>query len=71
MRFLLQDRAIRAIVLDIEGTTTPIAFVYDVLFPFARTRLSAYLEDPAHDAAVAEVLAFVWRTSRRRRFAWA
>ena len=32
--------AIQAIVLDIEGTTTPIAFVYDVLFPFARTRLS-------------------------------
>jgi len=56
VRFLLQDRAIRAIVLDIEGTTTPIAFVYDVLFPFARTRLSAYLEDPAHDAAVADVL---------------
>jgi enolase-phosphatase E1 len=56
VRFLLQDRAIRAILLDIEGTTTPIAFVYDVLFPFARTRLSAYLEDSAHDAVVRDVL---------------
>jgi enolase-phosphatase E1 len=56
VRFLLQDRAIRAILLDIEGTTTPIAFVYDVLFPFARTRLRVYLEDPAHDAAVRDVL---------------
>jgi enolase-phosphatase E1 len=56
VRFLLQDRAIRAILLDIEGTTTPIAFVYDVLFPFARARLRAYLEDPAHDAAVRDVL---------------
>jgi len=26
----------RGILLDIEGTTTPISFVYDVLFPYAR-----------------------------------
>ena len=29
---------IRSILLDIEGTTTPIAFVKDVLFPFASSR---------------------------------
>ncbi|MBI4483818.1 MAG: acireductone synthase [Acidobacteria bacterium] len=29
----------RGILLDIEGSTTPIAFVHDVLFPFARERL--------------------------------
>jgi enolase-phosphatase E1 len=34
----------RALVLDIEGTTTPIAFVYDVLFPFARAQAREYLE---------------------------
>lgn len=34
---------IRAIVLDIEGTTTPVAFVYDVLFPYARAHAEAYL----------------------------
>src|SRR5215475_12154258 len=33
----------RGILLDIEGTTTPISFVYDVLFPFARKHLNAYL----------------------------
>src|SRR5438477_6187765 len=27
---------IKGILLDIEGTTTPVSFVYDVLFPFAR-----------------------------------
>ena len=27
---------IKGVLLDIEGTTTPISFVYDVLFPFAR-----------------------------------
>jgi len=35
--------AIRAVVTDIEGTTTPIAFVRDVLFPYARERLPAFL----------------------------
>lgn len=34
----------RAIVLDIEGTTTPVAFVYDTLFPYARNELRRYLE---------------------------
>ena len=29
----------KAILLDIEGTTTPISFVYDVLFPYARAHI--------------------------------
>jgi enolase-phosphatase E1 len=40
-----------AIVLDIEGTTTPIAFVHDVLFTFAKTHLAAYLAH--HDRTAA------------------
>lgn len=31
-------------LLDIEGTTTPIAFVTETLFPYARTHLRSYLE---------------------------
>ena len=38
---------IEAILLDIEGTTTPIAFVVDVLFPFARKHLRRHLEEHA------------------------
>lgn len=30
---------LRAVLTDIEGTTTPLSFVLDVLFPFARRRL--------------------------------
>jgi enolase-phosphatase E1 len=45
---------IRGILLDIEGTTTPIAFVHEVLFPYARSRVKNYLE--AHFGS-AEVLA--------------
>ncbi|GMN54507.1 hypothetical protein TIFTF001_023630 [Ficus carica] len=33
----------RCIVLDIEGTTTPISFVTDVLFPFARDNVARHL----------------------------
>lgn len=32
------------ILLDIEGTTTPIAFVTETLFPYARAHLPLYLE---------------------------
>ncbi len=42
----------RAVVLDIEGTTTPIAFVHQTLFPFARARLPSFLRDHADDPAV-------------------
>jgi enolase-phosphatase E1 len=34
---------VSCILLDIEGTTTPIDFVYQVLFPFARTHVKNYL----------------------------
>jgi 2,3-diketo-5-methylthio-1-phosphopentane phosphatase len=40
----LADAAVRALILDIEGTTTPIAFVQEVLFPYARTHLRQYLD---------------------------
>jgi enolase-phosphatase E1 len=39
--------AIQGILLDIEGTTTPISFVSDVLFPYARSHLRAHVEQHA------------------------
>ena len=39
--------AVGAILLDIEGTTTPIAFVETVLFPYARTHARSHLEQHA------------------------
>ena len=39
--------SIRAIVTDIEGTTSSISFVRDVLFPYARKRLPAFVETHA------------------------
>ena len=51
----------RAILTDIEGTTTPISFVRDVLFPYARARLPAFLAAHATTHAVAPLLAEVAR----------
>ncbi len=36
---------IRCVLLDIEGTTSSIAFVYDVMFKYAREHLRAFLEE--------------------------
>ena len=51
-----REQAVRAIVLDIEGTTTPIAFVYDVLFPFARAHVREYLRTNAGSRALQDGL---------------
>jgi enolase-phosphatase E1 len=39
----------QVVLLDIEGTTTPVSFVYDVLFPFARARIRESID--TRDAA--------------------
>jgi len=38
------DQRVRAILLDIEGTTTPIDFVSKVLFPYARSHTERFLK---------------------------
>jgi enolase-phosphatase E1 len=43
---------IRALLLDVEGTTTPIEFVTGVLFPYARAGLQAYLQEHAEEPSV-------------------
>ena len=51
-----REHPVRAVVLDIEGTTTPISFVYEVLFPFVRAHLRAYLTANAGSPAVHDAL---------------
>ena len=43
MTISLTALEIRALLLDIEGTTTPVEFVYQVLFPYARAHAAEYL----------------------------
>ena len=37
---------VSCVIVDIEGTTSATAFVYDRLFPYSRARIDAYLDDP-------------------------
>ncbi len=50
-----------AVLTDIEGTTTPIAFVHRTLFPFARDRLPDFLAAHAANGAVAALVEEVRR----------
>ncbi|MEI2266250.1 acireductone synthase [Erwinia sp. CGal63] len=47
---------IRAIVTDIEGTTSDIRFVHNVLFPYARENLAAFIAAFQHRDDVAQAL---------------
>jgi len=50
------DGGLAAIVLDIEGTVTPIAFVTGTLFPYARDHLREYLTAHAEDPELLTLL---------------
>lgn len=45
---------IQAILLDIEGTTTPIDFVFRTLFPYARQRLEQFLLEHGNEPSIRE-----------------
>lgn len=43
--------------MDVEGTTTSISFVHDVLFPYAKERLESFITSQMDDPAILETLA--------------
>ena len=36
---MISLKGVKAVVTDIEGTTSSISFVHDVMFPYARERM--------------------------------
>ena len=54
---MIDRPGIRVLLLDVEGTTTAISFVHDVLFPFARAHLREFLKTATHDHALRDDLA--------------
>lgn len=54
---------IKAILTDIEGTTSAVSFVFDVLFPYAAKHLPDFVRENAERADVAEQLTAVRRDS--------
>ena len=56
---------IRAIVTDIEGTTSSISFVTNVLFPYARAHMDEFVRAHAEDAEVRGLLGEVGKECGR------
>jgi enolase-phosphatase E1 len=52
---------IKAIVTDIEGTTTSLSFVKDILFPYARANMADYVRRHENDPQVKQLLDDVYR----------
>lgn len=48
-------QAIKAIITDIEGTTTPVSFVHKTLFPYAQKKLAHYLTQFQNEAAIKQI----------------
>lgn len=55
----------RALLTDIEGTTTPVSFVNEVLFPFAAERLQEACAGAAASSAMAAAVARLRREYRQ------
>ena len=53
---LIDESQIRIILLDIEGTTTPINFVYQTLFPYASRKLKSFFQEHAQDPEIQSLI---------------
>jgi enolase-phosphatase E1 len=63
-RVSASERTTRAFLLDVEGTTTPIAFVTQTLFPYARAHLAAMLAAEGREEDIAKYLALIDEDSK-------
>src|SRR6266446_1966920 len=53
---LTHESQIRVILLDIEGTTTPVDFVYQTLFPYASRKLESFLRERTQDLEIRSLI---------------
>jgi enolase-phosphatase E1 len=49
---VLDESHVHVVLLDIEGTTTPIDFVYKTLFPYASRKLESFLGEHSRDPEI-------------------
>jgi enolase-phosphatase E1 len=56
MSFNLSSEHIHGILLDVEGTTTPIDFVYGTLFPYVKEHLDNFFKNNSSDTEVSEIV---------------
>jgi enolase-phosphatase E1 len=53
---LINASQIRVILLDIEGTTTPVEFVYQTLFPYASRKLESFLRENSQEEEIQSLI---------------
>ncbi len=53
---MVQFKNIKAILTDIEGTTSSISFVHEVLFPYSKQQMPVFLEQNFEKAEVQKIL---------------
>jgi enolase-phosphatase E1 len=53
----IEETGIAVVLLDIEGTTTPVDFVYRTLFGYARENLSTFLEKASEEQEIRRCVA--------------
>jgi len=51
-----KEHKVNAVVTDIEGTTSSLSFVKDVLFPYARAHIGTFIRQHAEDPPVATLI---------------
>lgn len=47
---------IKAILTDIEGTTSSLSYVKDVMFPYSRARLESFLKEHWHEERIKKII---------------
>ncbi|MGK7888272.1 MAG: acireductone synthase [Leptolyngbyaceae cyanobacterium] len=61
---MINHSKIKVILLDIEGTTTPIDFVTETLFPYARSRYDSFLQANWASPEVQAIATQLWQDYR-------
>lgn len=59
------DSQICVLLLDIEGTTTPVDFVYKTLFPYASRKVESFLREHGRDPEIQLLVAELHAQNRR------
>jgi enolase-phosphatase E1 len=52
----VDEKQVRVLLLDIEGTTTPIDFVYKALFPYASRNVESFLRKHSGEAEIGSLV---------------
>ncbi len=55
---------VRAVLTDIEGTTSSLSFVKEILFPYSKSKLKKFVAKHSHDPQVRNILAEVQEIER-------